>query len=127
DERRCSAFKQSRRLFIRDAAARAVSGARARNACAWGDRGGARDPPRGDGDVVSRRRLRRTRRRLGLPLRLRHVGREVMTDARAPFVYRAGLGSAIGAVDADPVTTEVIRHGLNAAAERMKRALVRMS
>jgi N-methylhydantoinase B len=28
-------------------------------------------------------------------------------------------------VDADPVTTEVIRHGLNSAAEQMKRALIR--
>ena len=28
-------------------------------------------------------------------------------------------------LDADPITTEVIRHGLNSAAEQMKRALVR--
>src|SRR5581483_127165 len=42
-----------------------------------------------------------------------------------PVVYRAGRGFSAGAVDADPVTTEVIRHGLNSAAEQMKRALVR--
>jgi N-methylhydantoinase B len=42
-----------------------------------------------------------------------------------PVVYRAGLGAATGTADADPVTTEVIRHGLNSAAEQMKRALVR--
>src|SRR5262249_46891469 len=41
------------------------------------------------------------------------------------IVYRAGLGTSAGVVDADPVTTEVIRHGLNSAAEQMKRALVR--
>ena len=41
-----------------------------------------------------------------------------------PVVHRAGLDLA-GAVDADPITTEVIRHGLNAAANAMKRALVR--
>jgi N-methylhydantoinase B len=41
-------------------------------------------------------------------------------------VYRGGSGSAAaGAVEADPVTTEVIRHGLNSAAEQMKRALIR--
>jgi N-methylhydantoinase B len=42
-----------------------------------------------------------------------------------PVVYRAGVGATTGALDADPVTTEVIRHGLNSAAEQMKRALVR--
>jgi N-methylhydantoinase B len=42
-----------------------------------------------------------------------------------PKVYRAGSGMAKGTVDADPITTEVIRHGLNSAAEQMKRALVR--
>jgi N-methylhydantoinase B len=42
-----------------------------------------------------------------------------------PIIYRAGMGAATGAVDADPITTEVIRHGLNSAANQMKRALVR--
>jgi N-methylhydantoinase B len=42
-----------------------------------------------------------------------------------PVVYRAGVGHASGAVDADPITTEVIRHGLNSAANQMKRALIR--
>jgi N-methylhydantoinase B len=42
-----------------------------------------------------------------------------------PITYRAGQGTATGTVDADPITTEVIRHGLNSAAEQMKRALVR--
>src|SRR5882757_10082285 len=40
-------------------------------------------------------------------------------------VYRAGRGASSGVVDADPITTEVIRHGLNSAAEQMKRSLVR--
>src|ERR1044072_6227589 len=35
------------------------------------------------------------------------------------------MGGATGTADADPITTEVIRHGLNSAAEQMKRALVR--
>ena len=43
-----------------------------------------------------------------------------------PIVYRATTEAGSGvAVDADPVTTEVIRHGLNSAAEQMKRALIR--
>ena len=41
------------------------------------------------------------------------------------IVYRAGEGRSTGALDADPITTEVIRHGLNSAANQMKRALVR--
>jgi N-methylhydantoinase B len=41
------------------------------------------------------------------------------------IVYRAGAGRSAGALDADPITTEVIRHGLNSAANQMKRALVR--
>jgi N-methylhydantoinase B len=44
-----------------------------------------------------------------------------------PVVYRAGLASAGSAADADPVTTEVIRHGLNSAAEAIKRTLIRTS
>jgi N-methylhydantoinase B len=48
-----------------------------------------------------------------------------VTVAAEPIVYRAGRGAASGAVDADPITTEIIRHGLNSAAEQMKRALVR--
>jgi N-methylhydantoinase B len=42
-------------------------------------------------------------------------------------IHRAGLGRAAGAVDADPITTEVIRHGLNSAANQIKRALIRTS
>src|SRR5687767_5830504 len=43
-----------------------------------------------------------------------------------PVVYTATSETGAGvAVDADPVTTEVIRHGLNSAAEQMKRALIR--
>jgi N-methylhydantoinase B len=42
-----------------------------------------------------------------------------------PVVVRAGAGAATDVADADPVTTEVIRHGLNSAAEQMKRALIR--
>jgi N-methylhydantoinase B len=40
-------------------------------------------------------------------------------------VSRAGTGGSSGVVDADPVTTEVIRHGLDSAANQIKRALVR--
>lgn len=38
---------------------------------------------------------------------------------------RAGIGSASDAIDADPITTEVIRHGLDAAAKQMGLALQR--
>jgi N-methylhydantoinase B len=44
-----------------------------------------------------------------------------------PVVYRAGKGLGAGVADADPVTTEVIRNGLNSAANQMKRALIRTS
>ena len=44
-----------------------------------------------------------------------------------PVVYRAGLGGKGRAGDADPITTEVIRHGLNSAAEAIKRTLIRTS
>ncbi len=46
-----------------------------------------------------------------------------------PVTYRAGVRAPAGAraSDADPITTEVIRHGLNSAANQMKRALVRTS
>ena len=40
-------------------------------------------------------------------------------------VNRGETSGTAGVTDADPVTTEVIRHGLNSAAEQMKRALVR--
>lgn len=42
-------------------------------------------------------------------------------------VSRGGAGRPGTHADADPVTTEIIRHGLNAAADQMKRALVRTS
>jgi N-methylhydantoinase B len=44
-----------------------------------------------------------------------------------PVIYRAGLTGAGSAADADPVTTEVIRHGLGSAAEAIKRTLIRTS
>ena len=40
-------------------------------------------------------------------------------------VTRAGLGASSGAVDTNPVTTEIVRHSLNSAANQMERALVR--
>jgi N-methylhydantoinase B len=40
-------------------------------------------------------------------------------------VTRAGAGASTGVHDADPVRTEVVRHGLDSAANQMKRALVR--
>jgi N-methylhydantoinase B len=45
----------------------------------------------------------------------------------APVTYRAGRGSEGSTADADPVTTEVIRHGLNVAADAIKSTLVRTS
>ena len=42
-------------------------------------------------------------------------------------VTSGGRGRSTGVVDADPITTEVIRHGLNSAANQIKRALVRTS
>jgi N-methylhydantoinase B len=40
-------------------------------------------------------------------------------------VHRSQPGGAAGATEADPITTEIVRHGLNSAAEQMKRALIR--
>ena len=40
-------------------------------------------------------------------------------------VTLAGAGASTGIHDADPVRTEVVRHGLDSAANQMKRALVR--
>ncbi|MDX6411538.1 MAG: N-methylhydantoinase, partial [Gaiellaceae bacterium] len=48
-----------------------------------------------------------------------------MRAVAEPITYRAGAGAASGTVDADPIMTEVIRHGLNSAANQMKRALIR--
>jgi N-methylhydantoinase B len=48
-----------------------------------------------------------------------------MRPVAEPITYRAGAGASVGTVDADPITTEVIRHGLNSAANQMKRALIR--
>jgi N-methylhydantoinase B len=45
----------------------------------------------------------------------------------APVTYRAGRAGEGSADDADPVTTEVIRHGLNVAADAIKTTLVRTS
>ena len=50
-----------------------------------------------------------------------------MATTAEPIVYRAGIGTSSGAVDADPITTEVVRHSLNSAANQMKRALIRTS
>ena len=41
------------------------------------------------------------------------------------IVTRAGLGIGTGAADADPITTEIVRHSLDSAANQMKRSLVR--
>ncbi len=48
-----------------------------------------------------------------------------MTTRLEPVVYRAGAGRASGDTDADPITTELVRNGLNSAANQMKRALIR--
>jgi N-methylhydantoinase B len=47
--------------------------------------------------------------------------------AKETVVYRGGLAGGHDAADADPITTEVIRHGLNAAAEAIKRTVIRTS
>jgi N-methylhydantoinase B len=51
----------------------------------------------------------------------------VATAIAEPVVFRAGLASSGTAADADPVTTEIIRHGLNSGAEAIKRTLIRTS
>ena len=43
----------------------------------------------------------------------------------APETYRCPAGAPRGEADADPVTTEIVRHSLYSAANQMKRALVR--
>ncbi|WP_079032524.1 hydantoinase B/oxoprolinase family protein [Streptomyces specialis] len=51
-----------------------------------------------------------------------------MTTHTAERVLHRGTGTLLSGYDpggADPVTTEVVRHGLNSAAEQMKRTLVR--
>ena len=42
-----------------------------------------------------------------------------------PQTYRCPSGAPRGEADADPVTTEIVRHSLYSAANHMKRALVR--
>lgn len=42
-----------------------------------------------------------------------------------PVVHRAGLGGTSKAADVDPITTEVVRHALNSAANQMKSVFVR--
>ena len=44
---------------------------------------------------------------------------------RDTVLHRAGVVRTGNATDADPITTEVVRHALNSAANQMKRALVR--
>ena len=39
--------------------------------------------------------------------------------------HKAGIAREGAAGEADPITTEVVRHALNSAANQMKRALVR--
>ena len=70
--------------------------------------GGPRHPDRDDGDHLSRRGLRR----------------RGALERRAPRAEAARM-SAPSAAAVDPIATEIVRQGLNAAAEQMKRALVR--
>ncbi len=44
-----------------------------------------------------------------------------------PVVHNAGKFGRMTEAEADPITTEVIRHALNSAANQMKRALIRTS
>lgn len=48
-----------------------------------------------------------------------------MTTRHEPVVHRAGRAAGAGERMADPITTEVVRHALNSAANQMKRALIR--
>ena len=75
--------------------------------------------PRGHEHDLSRRRLHRPRTPVGLSVHQRRRRSVVET-----VTYRA-VGKSTGGSDADPITTEVIRHGLNSAAEQMKLALIR--
>ncbi|SHF56928.1 N-methylhydantoinase B [Kaistia soli DSM 19436] len=46
-------------------------------------------------------------------------------NARSPIIHKAGIARRAGEHNADPITTEVVRHALNSAANQMKRALIR--
>jgi N-methylhydantoinase B len=50
-----------------------------------------------------------------------------MAKRHDPVVHNAGMFGRTTEAKADPITTEVIRHALNSAANQMKRALVRTS
>lgn len=41
------------------------------------------------------------------------------------ILHKAGIAASKAATEADPITTEVVRHAMNSAANQMKRALVR--
>lgn len=46
-------------------------------------------------------------------------------NAVTPHIYRAAAAQTSSEATVDPITTEVIRHSLNSAANQMKRALIR--
>lgn len=50
-----------------------------------------------------------------------------MARKHEPVTHNAGMFGRITDAKADPITTEVIRHALNSAANQMKRALIRTS
>ena len=50
-----------------------------------------------------------------------------MANTHEPVVHNAGKFGRMTTDKADPITTEVIRHALNSAANQMKRALIRTS
>ncbi len=50
-----------------------------------------------------------------------------MAQKHEPVVHQAGKAGRTTEDKADPITTEVVRHALNSAANQMKRALVRTS
>lgn len=47
------------------------------------------------------------------------------TQERKPILHKAGIGKSTKAIDADPITTEVVRHALNSAADQIKKTLIR--
>ncbi|UCH27480.1 MAG: hydantoinase B/oxoprolinase family protein [Trueperaceae bacterium] len=48
-----------------------------------------------------------------------------MTTRFEPVVTRAGADGSRALTEVDPITTEIVRHGLNSAANQMKQALIR--
>ena len=137
--RRCRAGPLSSRPRRRRSRRRRRRSRRGRSRAASGCRSRSSSAPRSasTGSRARRSCSRRRRRPTSTPsstavsvpaeFSYDHATRRGLRCLGEPVVYRAGLGGAGRAADADPITTEVIRHGLNSAAEPMKRTLIRTS